>query len=320
MEKLVVGIDIGGTNTAYGLVGESGKIYAEGRLSTQKYPDIEQFQDELFMGIRDLVRKMECECEIIGVGIGAPNANYYKGTIEAAANLPWKGTVDFVEKFKRFFPSLPVVMTNDAKAAALGEMTYGAAKGMKNFIFVTLGTGLGSGFVVNGELLLGHTSFAGELGHVIINHTGRVCGCGRKGCLETYVSATGIKRTIFKLLADHTGPSEFRGIAYNDLTAEMITNATLNGDPLAVEAYEYTGEQLGRALANAVLITEPEAIFLFGGLAKAGKYIFEPTQKYMEMYMLKHFQNKIKLLPSGIPEGNAAILGAASLIWNQAAK
>lgn len=195
---------------------------------------------------------------------------------------------------------------------------YGAAKEMDNFIVITLGTGLGSGFVVNGELLLGHNGFAGELGHVIINHTGRVCGCGRKGCLETYASATGIKRTVFKLLADHMEASEFRGVSYNDLTAAMITNAALNGDPLAIEAYEYTGEQLGRALANAVLITEPEAIFLFGGLAKAGDYIFEPTKRYMEQYMLSHFRNKVKLLPSGIEEGNAAILGAAALIWNKA--
>ena len=320
MKKVVIGIDIGGTNTAFGLVCEEGNIYSQGRLSTRQYPDLERYQDELFIAIQQLIRQTDCDPEIIGVGIGAPNANYYKGTIENAPNLSWKEIVPFVEKFKRFFPALPIVMTNDANAAALGEKMYGAAKEMDNFIVITLGTGLGSGFVINGELLLGHYGFAGELGHVIINHTGRVCGCGRKGCLETYASATGIKRTVFKLLADHMEPSEFRGIAYNDLTAEMITNAALNGDPLAIEAYEYTGEQLGRALANAVLITEPEAIFLFGGLAKAGEYIFEPTKRYMEQYMLENFRNKIELLPSGIEEGNAAILGAAALIWNKLAK
>jgi len=317
MRKIAIGIDIGGTNTAFGLVCREGKVYGEGRLSTQQYPDIDQYQDELFMAIQQLIRQSECEGEIIGVGIGAPNANYYKGTIEDAPNLPWKGVVPFVEKLKRFYPTIPIAITNDANAAALGEKMYGAAKDMDNFIVITLGTGLGSGFVVNGELLLGHNGFAGELGHVIINHTGRVCGCGRKGCLETYASATGIKRTVFKLLADHMEGSEFRGISYNDLTAAMITNAALNGDPLAIEAYEYTGEQLGRALANAVLITEPEAIFLFGGLAKAGDYIFEPTKRYMEQYMLSHFRNKVKLLPSGIEEGNAAILGAAALIWTK---
>jgi len=318
MKKMVIGIDIGGTNTAFGLVCEEGEIYGQGRLSTQQYPDLERYQDELFMGIQQLLR--QTECDIIGVGIGAPNANYYQGTLEHAPNLPWKGIVPFVEKFRRFFPSIPVQMTNDANAAALGEKMYGAAKKMDNFIVITLGTGLGSGFVVNGELLLGHNGFAGELGHVIINHTGRVCGCGRKGCLETYASATGIKRTVFKLLADQMGTSEFRSISYNDLTAEMITRAALNGDPLAIEAYEYTGEQLGKALANAVLITEPEAIFLFGGLAKAGEYIFEPTRRYMELYMLENFRNKVKLLPSGIQEGNAAILGAAALIWSKTGK
>ena len=317
MKKLAIGIDIGGTNTAFGIVDAEGKVYGEGRISTARYPDIDRFQDDLFLGIQNLLRAQGDKFEVAGVGIGAPNANYYDGTIEDAPNLPWKGVVPFVEKFRRFFPSLPVRITNDANAAALGEMIYGSAKGMKDFIVITLGTGLGSGFVANGELLLGRSGLAGELGHITINRTGRVCGCGRKGCLETYVSATGIKRTVFKLLADHMGPSEFRDIPYNGLTAEMITRAALNGDPLAIEAYEYTGEQLGRALANAVLITGPEAIFLFGGLAKAGKYIFEPTRRHMEANMLPHFRNKVELLPSGVPEGNAAVLGAAALIWSK---
>lgn len=251
----------------------------------------------------------------MGVGIGAPNGNYYRGTIENAPNLPWKGPISVVEKMKRFFPTLPVILTNDANAAAVGEMIYGGAKGMKDFLVVTLGTGLGSGFVANGQLIYGYTGFAGELGHVTVSHTGRVCGCGRKGCLETYVSATGIKRTIFKLMADSMEESEFRHITFNDLTAEMITKAALNGDPLAIEAYEYTGMLLGHALADAVTITSPEAIFLFGGLAKAGKYIFEPTKKYMEMHMMPVFRNKVKLLPSGIDGKNAAVLGASALVW-----
>lgn len=317
MKKFAIGIDIGGTNSAYGIVDQNGEIYGHGSISTRQYPDVDQYVEELYIAIHQMLAEITEEFEIAGVGIGAPNANYFKGTIENAPNLLWKGVIPFVDKIKRFFPDIPVIMTNDANAAAIGEMVYGSAKGMKNFIVITLGTGLGSGFVVNGKLMLGHDGFAGELGHVIVNRTGRVCGCGRKGCLETYVSATGIKRTVFKLLADHLEDSEFRKISFNELNAEMITKAALNEDPLAIEAYEYTGMLLGQALADAVTITSPEAIFLFGGLAKAGKYIFEPTKKYMEMHMLSHFRNKIKLLPSGIDGMNAAILGASSLVWHK---
>lgn len=315
MKKVAVGVDIGGTNTVYGLVDIDGNILCEGAFPTRNYPDADQYIEELYIGIQGLLKGCEPECELVGVGIGAPNANYYKGTIENAPNLLWKGVIPVVEKMKRFFPTVPVIMTNDANAAAVGEMVYGGARGMKDFIVVTLGTGLGSGFVANGKLIYGHDGFAGELGHVNVNQTGRICGCGRKGCLETYVSATGIKRTIFKLLADHLESSEFRTITYNDLTAEMITKAALNGDTLAIEAYDYTGMILGQALADAVTITSPEAIFLFGGLAKAGKYIFEPTKKYMEMHMVSMFRNKVKLLPSGIDGKNAAVLGASALVW-----
>ncbi|MEG1934386.1 MAG: ROK family protein [Rikenellaceae bacterium] len=318
MKQLVVGIDIGGTNSVFGLVDNEGNMYGEGVVPTKKFPDFDQYLEELYIGIMSLIKKLgEDKYEIIGIGIGAPNGNYYNGTIENAANLEWKGVVPFVEKMKRYFPSVPVIITNDANAADIGELVYGGAKGMKDFIVLNLGTGLGSGFVANGQLVYGHDSFAGELGHVIVNRTvsGRMCGCGRKGCLETYVSATGIKRTAFKLLADHLEDSEFRNISFNDLTAEMITKAALNGDPLAIEAYDYTGMLLGQALADAVTITSPEAIFLFGGLAKAGKYIFEPTKKYMEMHMLANFRNKVKLLPSGIDGKNAAVLGASALIW-----
>lgn len=320
MKKVAVGVDIGGTNSVYGLVDEKGNIICEGLFPTKNFPDIDLYMEELYIGIQQLLKNCGEGFEIIGVGIGAPNGNFYKGTIEFAPNLAWKGVVNVVEKMKRYFPTIPVIITNDANAAAVGEMVYGGAKGMRDFLVVTLGTGLGSGFVANGELIYGHDGFAGELGHVIVNHTGRVCGCGRKGCLETYVSATGIKRTVFKLLADQTGDSEFRRIPYNDLTAEMITKAALNGDPLAIEAYEYTGMILGRALADAVAITSPEAIFLFGGLAKAGKYIFEPTKKYMEMHLLNIFRNKVKLLPSGIDGKNAAVLGASALVWQHLEK
>lgn len=315
MKKLAIGVDIGGTNTAFGLVDVDGNMHGEAAISTRQYDDVNQYIEELYIGMQTLLKNIDGAYELVGVGIGAPNANYYNGTIENAANLRWKGVIPVVEKIKRFFPNMPVIMTNDANAAAVGEMVYGGARGMKDFIVVTLGTGLGSGFVANGQLIYGHDSFAGELGHVIVNRTGRVCGCGRKGCLETYVSATGIKRTVFKLIADHIDNSEFRDVTYNSLTAEQITKAALNGDPLAIEAYEYTGMLLGQALADAVTITSPEAIFLFGGLAKAGKYLFEPTRKYMEMHMLSNFRNKVKLLPSGIDGKNAAILGASALVW-----
>lgn len=320
MKQIVVGIDIGGTNSVYGLVDRDGNMHGEGVIPTKKYPDFDQYLEELYIGIQDLLKGADTEIELMGIGIGAPNGNFYNGTIDNAANLVWRGIVPFVEKMKRYYPNIPVIITNDANAAAIGEMVYGGARGMRDFIMVTLGTGLGSGFIANGQLVYGHDSFAGELGHVIVNHSGRQCGCGRKGCLETYVSATGIKRTIFKLLADHLEDSEFRNITYNDLTAEMITKAALAGDPIAIEAYEYTGQILGRSLADAVTITSPEAIFLFGGLAKAGKYIFEPTKKYMEMNMLTNFRNKVKLLPSGIDGRNAAVLGASALIWQQIEK
>lgn len=210
------------------------------------------------------------------------------------------------------------IVTNDANAATIGEMIYGNAKGMKDFVMVTLGTGLGSGFVSNGEMIYGHDGFAGELGHIIVErNNGRECGCGRRGCLETYVSATGLKRTAFELMAKMTAPSRLRSIAYDDFDASMVSAAAEQGDPVALEAFRFTGEMLGRALADVVTITSPEAIFLFGGLAKAGKLLFEPTQWYMEENMLFVFKNKVKLLPSGIQGKNAAILGASALIWQE---
>jgi glucokinase len=315
MKKTAIGIDIGGTNTAFGWVDREGNMQGQGKLSTSAYPDVELYQQALSEAIRTLIRTSECE--IVGVGIGAPNANYYAGTIENAPNLPWKGIVPFAETFSRFFSGLPVVITNDANAAALGEKMYGAAREMDDFIVITLGTGLGSGFVTGGKLLLGHSGLAGELGHVTVEPGGRLCGCGRRGCLETYASATGIRRTVFQLLADRTEPCEFRGITYDELTAERITQAARRGDPLALAAYEYTGEQLGRALATTVLITEPEAIFLFGGLARAGEYLFEPVKRHLEQSLLPLFQNRVDIRPSGLPEGDAAILGAAALIWNR---
>ena len=329
MKKLAIGVDIGGINTAFGLVDENGDLYAESVISTKKYPYVDDYPayvEELCDSLRALSQSLSFEYELAGIGIGAPNANFHKGTIETPANL-WKfrdGEANpdesrrifpLAEDISRRFNGAKTLVTNDANAATIGEMIYGNAKGMKDFIMITLGTGLGSGFVANGEMIYGHDGFAGEFGHVTVVRNGRQCGCGRRGCLETYVSATGIKRTAFELMATMTAPSELRDISYADFDAAMISTAASHGDPVALEAFRITGELLGHALADAVTITSPEAIFLFGGLAKAGKYLFEPTQWYMEESMMNVFKNKVRLLPSGIQSKNAAILGASALIW-----
>lgn len=334
MKKLAIGIDIGGINTAFGLVDENGDLYAESVISTKKYPYFEDYPAyvaDLCEAMHTMADSLSFEYELAGIGIGAPNANYHTGTIESPANL-WKFRPEETQRdesrrifplaadIRTCFPGVEVLMTNDANAATLGEMVYGNAKGMRDFIVVTLGTGLGSGFVANGEMIYGHDGFAGELGHVNVVHNGRQCGCGRKGCLEAYVSATGIKRTAFGLMADMTEPSELRDIAFSDFDASMISTAAAHDDPVAMEAFRRTGEMLGRALADVVTITSPEAIFLFGGLAKAGKYLFDPTQWYMEENMMLTFKNKVKLLPSGIQGKNAAILGASALIWQHESK
>ncbi len=275
-----------------------------------------------------LADSLSFEYELTGIGIGAPNANYPQVRsripptsgnsaretpipMKAAASSRWRTTSGDASA------GVKVLVTNDANAATIGEMIYGNAKGMRDFVMITLGTGLGSGFVSNGEMIYGHDGFAGEFGHVIVERDGRECGCGRRGCLETYVSATGIKRTAFELMATMTAPSKLRDIAFADFDASMISAAAEQGDPVALEAFRYTGELLGRALADVVTVTSPEAIFLFGGLSKAGKLIFEPTQWYMEENMLFAFKNKVKLLPSGIQGKNAAILGASALIWQE---
>lgn len=321
MIKLVAGIDIGGTNTVYGIVDEHGRIYGEGSFPTRKYADFELFMQALADNIKALATNIAENYELIGLGLGAPNANYYTGNIEFAANLLWTGVLPIAQKLKEHFTGVPVVITNDANAAAIGEMIYGGAKGMRDFAVVTLGTGLGSGIVAGGELLYGHDGFAGELGHIIVTPDGRECGCGRKGCLETYASASGIIRTVYKLLADHRGNSELKAISFNELSADMITKAVINHDPIAIEAFAHTGRLLGLALANLVAITSPEAIFLFGGLARAGKYIFDPVREHMENNLLKIWKGKVKLLPSGLNnETNAAVLGAAALAWKEVKK
>jgi glucokinase len=313
--KIALGIDIGGTNTVFGFINEEGNCMSSGSIPTQKHACIEDYLDELFSNIDQALKEAKDEMEVIGIGIGAPNASYYTGTIENAANLRWKGSVPLVELVKKRM-DVPVMITNDANAAAMGEKVFGAAKGMDNFMVITLGTGLGSGIVVNGDLLYGHDGFAGEVGHMIVRKSGRECGCGRKGCLETYVSATGVKRTVYKLLARHLGDSELRQVPFSDLTAKMVAEAAGRGDEVAKETFTYTARMLGEVLANVVAVTSPGAIFLFGGLTKAGDILFDPVRETLENNLMNIYKGKIKVLPSGIEE-NAAVLGAAALIWNK---
>lgn len=315
-EQLCFGVDIGGTNTSIGLVNRQGDILIEEVIPTHREQDASSYLPRLFRKMEEMGKKFQEEYELSGIGIGAPNANYYRGTVENPPNLNWGKVVEVREIVGEHF-GIPCALTNDANAAAIGEMTFGAAKGMKDFIVVTLGTGLGSGIVVNGQLAYGHDGFAGELGHTIVNVNGRQCGCGNKGCLETYVSATGIKRTIFKLLADYISDSELRNLSFEELDAKMITEAAVRGDKIALEAFEYTGRILGMKLAEAIAITSPEAIFLFGGLANARDLLFQPTLLHMEKFLLPIFKNKVKLQISGLQDKNAAVLGASALIWNE---
>lgn len=316
MKEVAVGIDIGGTFTKYGIVDKEGNCLVDGTISTTEKKDIDGFLGLLKIAIDEAVDKVNEPIGIKGIGLGAPNGNFYKGTIEYAPNLSWEGIIPFIELFKKYY-DLPMFLTNDANAAAIGEMVYGGAKKMQNFIIITLGTGLGSGLVVNGELVYGHDGFAGELGHLTIVKNGRMCATGRRGSLETYASASGIKRTIFELLADSLDDSEFRDVTFNQLTAKMITDAAKKGDKIALAAFEETGKYLGEALADTVAHTSPEAIFLFGGLANAGDFILEPTKRHMEENLLKIFKNKVKILPSGLTETNAAVMGASALVWKE---
>lgn len=317
MKEVAIGVDIGGTNTKYGMIDRNGNCLAAGHISTTDFEDVDPYLKALYQSIEKTRKENNLKLDIKGIGIGAPNGNYYSGTIEFAPNLKWKGVIHLVELLKKYY-DLPIFLTNDANAAAIGEMIYGGAKGMRDLIIITLGTGLGSGIVVNGELVYGHDGFAGEIGHTIVYHDGRLCGCGRKGCLETYASATGIKRTVIELLENSTRKSELRKYkSIDEMHGSMIEKAARRGDKIAIEAFEFTGKVLGFQLANTVAHTSPEAIFLFGGLAQAGDCIFEPTKRYMEENMLNIFRNKVKLLPSALEGADAAVFGASALVWKE---
>jgi glucokinase len=313
---LAAGIDIGGTKTKIGLVNQSGECVINMNFRTKEYPELDNFLDKTVHSVQHLLEQYPSDVNLLGIGIGAPNASNTRGTIEYAPNLYWKGIVPLLEKLKQRM-HVPMKVTNDANAAALGEMLFGNAKGMKDFIVITLGTGLGSGVVSNGQLVYGYDGFAGEFGHfALMPEDGRVDGLGVKGGLEAYVSATGLKRTIMHMISKYTDQSRFRDIAFNDLHGEEITEAAEQGDPIALKAFEYTGKILGKALANFTVFSQPEAFFLVGGLANCGKWIFEPAQKYMDHYLLEVYQGKVKILGSGMAEKNAAISGAAALIWS----
>jgi len=314
--QVAIGIDIGGTNSPFGIVSESGEIQAVGSVKTQDFKDPESFCISIVAKIKDELSKLDTNINVIGIGIGAPNGCYKNGTIEFAPNLPWKGIINLIKLFKEHF-DLPVFVTNDANAAAIGEGNFGKAKNMNDFVVVTLGTGVGSGFVANGKLIYGHDSFAGELGHTIIKDEGRDCACGRKGCLEAYASVTAIVKTANILLAESSKPSLLRGITSNTMTGKIITDAAKNGDTLALEIFDYTAKKLAFSLANTVAITSPETIFLFGGLAQAGDILLNPTKKYFEDYLLNIYKGKIKLEISSLTEQNAAILGASALVWSE---
>lgn len=311
----VVGVDVGGTNTVFGIVDARGNILATDSVKTAAYDEIENYVDAVCKQISALAQvKLGGTEKIKGVGVGAPNGNYYSGTIEFAPNLPWKGVIPLASMFEERL-GLPTALTNDANAAAIGEMTYGAARGMKDFIMITLGTGVGSGIVINGQLVYGHDGFAGELGHVIVRHDGRLCGCGRRGCLETYCSATGVARTAREFLAARTEPSLLREIPAEEIVSKDVYDAAVKGDQLAQDIFRFTGDILGEALANAIAFSSPEAIVLFGGLTKSGDYIMKPVAEAIDRNILNIYKGKTKLLISELKDSDAAVLGASALAW-----
>lgn len=315
MEKpYVVGIDIGGTNTVFGIVDARGTIVASSSIKTGAYAEIEEYVDAVCQNLLPLIVANGGVDKVKGIGIGAPNGNFYSGTIEFAPNLPWKGVIPLATMFEERL-GIPTALTNDANAAAIGEMTYGAARGMKDFIMITLGTGVGSGIVVNGQLVYGHDGFAGELGHVIARRDGRMCGCGRKGCLETYCSATGVTRSAREFLTSSTEPSLLRAIPAESITSKDVYDAAVKGDKLALQIFEFTGQVLGEAIADFIAFSSPEAIILFGGLAKSGDYIFKPIQKAIDENILTIYKGKTKLLMSELKDADAAVLGASALGW-----
>lgn len=315
MPKYAIGIDVGGTTTKFGIVSEAGEIIIQDRILSNEKEFVEDFIEELYIRLTPMIEKVEGIGNIVGIGMGAPNGNFYTGTIEYAPNLIWKGIIPMTELISLKF-GLPAKLTNDANAAAMGEMMYGCAKGLKHFITITLGTGVGSGIVIDGKIVFGHDGFAGELGHTIIRPGGRIHkGTGMRGSLESYASATGVRETAIELLTLYPNKdSLLRDYTINELTSETVYQCAIKGDAIANEIFEFTGQILGESLANFVMFSSPQAIVLFGGLTKAGNLLLNPTRKHMESHLLPIFKNKVKLIFSNLKESDAAILGAAALV------
>jgi glucokinase len=316
--NIVLGIDIGGTNSSFGFVDREGNIIDATSIETQSNESAERFVSRLCKKIEEIRMGLPSPHNLCGIGIGAPNANYYRGTIERPVNFNWGDTVDIIELMQKFY-DIPIVITNDANAAAIGEMLFGNARGMKHFMVITLGTGFGSGIVVDGRLLYGASGVAGELGHTVVDPEGRQCRCGKRGCLETYVSSTGVIRTVLKLLAERCEPSPLRAMSYCEITSKRIFELAEKGDKIALEAFDQTARILGMKLADAVAHTSPEAIFLTGGMAMAGDILLKPTKQYMKDFLFGAYNGTVKLMLSGMVAGKSAILGAAALIWNDLA-
>lgn len=315
-KQFALGIDIGGTNTKYGLVNHRGEILAKGTIRTDAYPTLDEFATALYDEISPLIVQNCTGKDFRGIGVGAPNGNYYTGTVEYAPNLPWRGVLHLADVISEKFGK-PCKITNDANAAALGEMMYGAARGMKDFIMITLGTGVGSGIVANGQLIYGHDGFAGELGHTIVKPNGRKhWSTGSEGCLEAYASATGIAITAKKMRAEFP-ESMLNEYAEENINSKTAYECAIKGDPTAIEVFRYTGQKLGEALANFVMFSSPEAILLFGGVIKAGDFILKPTKLHMERNLLPIFRGKVPLVLSELDEADAAILGASALVWEK---
>lgn len=316
LKPYVIGLDLGGTNSIFGIVDIRGEIKATTAIKTQAYDNVEDYVKASLDALHIIIDQVGGIGTIKAMGIGAPNGNYYTGTIEFAPNLAW-GHDSVIPLAKMFEEGLaiPVALTNDANAAAIGEMAYGVARGMKNFMVITLGTGVGSGIVVNGQVVYGSDGFAGELGHVIVDKNGRNCGCGRHGCLETYCSATGVARSAREFLEKTTTPSVLREMKPEDITSFEVSMAAEKGDKLALDVYEFTGRMLGEACANFAAFSSPEAFIFFGGLTKAGKLLMEPLKKAYEENVLKIYQNKAKFLLSALEGSSAAVLGASAVGW-----
>ncbi len=315
-KNYVIGIDVGGTNTKFGVVDRNGVILVQDRIRTDTHENAEDFIEELYGKMSLMIADYGGTDQFVGIGMGAPNGNYYNGTIEYAANLKWKGIIPMADMMEKKF-NLPTKLTNDANAAAVGEMMYGVAKGMKHFITITLGTGVGAGIVIDGKIVVGHDGFAGELGHVVVRPGGRLHkGTGLRGSLESYASATGVRETAIELLqSDPDAPSLLRNYSIDELTSETVFKCAEQGDAIANQIFEFTGQILGEALANFVMFSSPEAIVLFGGLTKAGDLILKPTVQSMEVNLIQVFKNKVKVLFSELKEADAAILGASALVW-----